>query len=355
VNDKVVRFPRRLLDALAVEATQELRAQRAAETPPPGKHVPPRLHVHVVCYEELDAWILGKMARRLHEELREMGQDATLGRTPDPHAQINHHVIYYDYLDRTPTIETVMITHIDEPQELAKVERQLVQLGVEMGICMSYEAVHRLAHFGIPRQKLCFINPAHDGVIAPRKTLVGIATRLYPDGRKQESLLVELCREVSPDDFRFAIMGAGWDGIVAELRGRGFEVDYVDRFDPDAYRTFMPSLDYYLYLGQDEGSIGFLDALAAGVATIVTPQGFHLDVDGGITHPFHDLAELRRIFDDIARPRRDRVAAASALTWAAFARRHLLVWEYLLVRKAGREPARDLLEELPALGVVAGS
>jgi glycosyltransferase involved in cell wall biosynthesis len=286
------------------------------------------------------------------DELRSMGQDATVGRTPDPGADVNHHIIYWDYLDRTPTVETVMITHIDEPQELAKVQRQLVDLGVEMGICMSFEAVHRLEHFGVPRPKLCFITPAHDGVLKPRRTLVGVTTRLYPDGRKREHLLAELAADLSPDDYRFAIMGSGWGEIVAGLRGLGFEVDYFDGFDPTAYRALIPSLDYFLYLGQDEGSLGFLDALAAGVPTIVTPQGFHLDVPGGITHPFNDLTDLRRIFAEVILQKRRRVEAVSALTWSAFARNHVLVWEYLLARKAGHELAPALVDELDGLGVV---
>jgi SAM-dependent methyltransferase len=346
-----VRFPRHVLDALAAEAMEKRRGAVAEKTRRRETRPSPPMRIHLVCYEDLDAWILGKMARRLHDELRGMGQEATLGRTPDPGADVNHHIIYWDYLDRTATVETVMITHIDEPRELAKVQRQLVDLGVEMGICMSFEAVHRLEHFGVPRQKLCFITPAHDGVMTPRRTLVGITTRLYPDGRKREHLLPELAADLSPDDFRFAIMGSGWEEIVAGLRGRGFEVDYFDGFDPTVYRALIPSLDYFLYLGQDEGSLGFLDALAAGVPTIVTPQGFHLDVPGGITHPFHDLADLRRIFADIVGPKRKRAEAASSLTWSAYARRHLLVWEYLLTRKSGHEPAPALRDELDELGV----
>lgn len=347
-----VRFPRHILDALAAEALEKRRSPLAERTRPREKHPSPRMRVHLVCYEDLDAWILGKMARRLHDGLRGMGQEATLGRTPDRGADVNHHIIYWDYLDRTPTVETVMITHVDEPQELAKVQRQIVDLGVEMGICMSFETVHRLWRFGVPRQNLCFVTPAHDGVMKPRRTLVGLTTRLYPDGRKREHLLAELAEDLSPDDFRFAIMGSGWEEIVAGLRGRGFEVDYLDRFEPGAYRALIPSLDYFLYLGQDEGSIGFLDALAAGVPTIVTPQGFHLDVPGGITHSFNDLADLRRIFADIVLPKRKRVEGASALTWSAYARSHLLVWEYLLARKSGHEPAPALLDELDGLGVV---
>src|SRR5262245_66043381 len=112
-------------------------------------------------------------------------------------------------------------------------------------------------------------------------------------------MLLELAEGISSVDFVFRIMGHGWDEVVAGLRRRGFDVDYSAQFDRQLYYELMPQLDYYLYLGLDEGSMGFLDALAAGVATIVTPQGFHRDAPGGITHSFTDLAELRKIFHDI--------------------------------------------------------
>jgi hypothetical protein len=310
------------------------------------------MKIHIVCYEDLDDWILGKIARRLRDELQALGMTVGVGKVPDPSADINHHVIYWGYVDRKSTIETVMVTHIDIRGELDKVRRQLLDSGVEMGICMSFEAVHRLAHFGVPRQKLCFVSPAHDGVIKPRKTLVGLTTRIYPDGCKREHLLRELAERISPNEFRFAIMGAGWEAIVRELRSSGFEVDYSDRFDFETYCRLIPSLDYYLYLGQDEGSIGFLDALAAGVPTIVTAQGFHLDVPGGITHAFESLHDLERIFLEIAAEKRARSQAVSSLTWRENARKHALVWEYLLATKAGKPIPEALKGELSELAVV---
>jgi hypothetical protein len=71
--------------------------------------------------------------------------------------------------------------------------------------------------------------------------------------------------------------------------------------------------------------MGFLDALAAGVPTIVTPQGFHLDAPGGIAHAFDDIDELRHIFADIAAARRRRVDAVAAWTWEEYTRKHLFV------------------------------
>jgi hypothetical protein len=354
-QEKVVPLPRRILDAVTRLTGRAPNVPAPAQEPvePLQSQFGP-MRIHLVCYEEVDAWILGKIARRLYRELEAFGMNVTLGQSADASAEINHHIVYFDYEDRAPTLETVMITHINDERELGKVRRQLVDCNVDMGICMSFEAVHRLAHFGIPRQKLCFIGPAHDGVLRPRRTVVGLTTRLYPDGCKREQLLAELGETISPDHFAFAIMGSGWDAVVARLRELGFEVRFIDHFDETLYRELIPALDYYLYLGQDEGSMGFLDALAAGVPTIVTPQGFHLDVPGGIAYPVVTIQDLRRVFTEIADQKNQRAKSVASLTWAENARKHLLVWQYLLNKKAGRVVSAHARNELERLAMLPG-
>ena len=63
------------------------------------------------------------------------------------------------------------------------------------------------------------------------------------------------------------------------------------RVDYDEIKSHVPYFDYYFYPGLDEGSLGTLDALAAGVKTIVTNQGFHLDLTNGVTHGFWDYGD----------------------------------------------------------------
>jgi hypothetical protein len=92
----------------------------------------------------------------------------------------------------------------------------------------------------------------------------------------------------------------------------------------------VPTFDHYLYLGMDEGSLGTLDALAAGVSTIVTPQGFHLDLPGGITHQVVSAEDLERVFSEIAAPTIMRTAAVAGLTWATYASRHLDLWRAIV-------------------------
>jgi hypothetical protein len=341
-------LPRQIMDNVARVTLGKRVLPRGTGT----GYVPPPMKVHIVCYEDLEGWILGKVSRKLCQNLQAIGIEATLGKEPDPKADINHHIIYWGYVDRKMTVETVMITHIDNYRELGKVRQQLADLNIEMGICMSFETVHRLAQFGVPRNKLSYVSPAHDGIIRPRKIVVGITTRVYPDGCKREHLLEELASLIPPEHFKFSIMGTAWQKVVRTLRNAGFEVEYSVNFDYEAYCKLIPSIDYYLYLGLDEGSMGFLDAVAASVPTIVTPQGYHLDVPGGITHPFIDLDDLVRIFTEIATQRTERANAVASWTWAENARKHAIIWEYLLRKKNGETISASFNDELAALGVV---
>lgn len=288
------------------------------------------MKVHIVCYEDLDAWILGKFAGQLCKHLNKQGVSADVSKVPDAEADINHHIIYTYYDGRRSSTDTVMVTHIDTPWKLRSLKSQLVN--AEMGICMSADTVRKLSRYGLPREKLCYVNPAHDGVMRPRKLVIGITSKVQPTGCKRESLLVDLAGRISAGSFRFEIMGAGWESVVAKLRERGVEVMYHDHFDYKAYCEVMPRFDFYLYLGEDEGSMGFLDALAAGVPTIVTPQGFHLDVPGGITYAFHNGRQLADAFAKIEVARRHRVHSVSSWTWEEYARQHLLIWEDVLNR-----------------------
>jgi hypothetical protein len=311
------------------------------------------MRVHIVCYEDTHAWILGKFALRLQENLWSLGIDADISKQPDPRADINHHIIYINYDGRVTTNETVMITHIDNDQKRSMLQDQLKN--VKMGVCMSRDTVDKLAAAGLPRDRLCFINPAHDSIMTPRRFAIGITSKVQPSGCKRENMLVELSRRISPGDFEFRIMGQGWNSIVRQLRDSGFHVDYIDHFDRDRYKVLVPHLDYYLYFGEDEGSMGFVDALAAGIPTIVTPQGYHLDAPGGITHAFSTIDQLVDIFRAIPEQRNARIRAVESWTWREYARKHLSLWRWVLARNQGLPVDNAITADLDAMAVDVGA
>jgi hypothetical protein len=301
------------------------------------------MKIRIVCYEDINTWICGKIARRLTEALRQLGHVVELANTPDSKADVNHHIIYLNYQGATAGLHTLMVTHIDDALKLKR-----LQLGLQTaraGICMSRHGVQLLMNAGLDRECLQYAHIAHDGVSKRRKTAIGISTRLYPDGRKGEQDLVRLLPHLPSSMYRFEIIGFGWAPIVRQMTTMGFEVNHVEEFNYDTYIEMLSRLDYFLYLGADEGSAAFVDALAAGVKTIVKPQGFHLDAPGGITHAFNDFGELKTAFEIISKEREQLTNAVCAWTWENYAKKHLTLWESCLGGRSIWESEDNLPEE----------
>ncbi|MBS0503457.1 MAG: hypothetical protein JSS55_06565 [Proteobacteria bacterium] len=288
------------------------------------------LRVRIVLSPDNASWILEKMAHRLADGAAAGNVMADVAPVPDPSADLNHWMSYAFANERHSTPASMTITHLDDPYKIKMVDR-LLRGSVNLGICLSSDHARYLAEQGVPADRLAYAVPGHDFVASPRRIVIGITTRLYRDGRKREAMLSELARQVDLAPFRFDIFGSGWDSVIGQLQAGGAEVRYfpgTEDFvaDYQAIAEALPHFDYYLYLGRDEGSLGTLDALAAGVKTIVTPQGFHCDLPGGITHPVWTQDDLNQVFRRLAGEVRSLTAAAAAFSWAAYAQAHCRLW-----------------------------
>lgn len=286
------------------------------------------MKVRIVCYEDVQAWILGKFALRMHDCLKQLGVESEIEKSPDNTADINHHLIYGGYDGKKHGIDTLMITHIDNIDKLNLVKKQMTIASA--GICMSSETMQYLFEMGVDKNKLCYVNPAHDCVMSIRKIVIGIACRVQDDGRKRENFLGKLAKILDARIFKFRIMGDSWETQVNNLREKGFEVDYFDHFDYSEYVKFIPSLDYYLYMGMDEGQMGFIDALAAGIKTIVTAQGYHLDAPNAIVHPFKNYEELKSILLSLEQEKKMLINSVATWNWSDYTKKHVEIWSYLL-------------------------
>ena len=288
------------------------------------------LRVRIILSPDNASWILEKMAHRLAGGAAANNILAEVGSTPDATADLNHWMSYAfaNEEHRTPT--TMTITHLDDPYKIKMVSR-LLSGSVDLGICLSSDHARYLAEQGIPIERLAYVVPGHDFIAQPRRIVIGVTTRLYKDGRKREAMLVELARQVDLSAFRFDIFGSGWEKVIAQLKTAGAQIRYSPGTldfvaDYQEIADALPHFDYYLYVGRDEGSLGTLDALAAGVKTIVTPQGFHCDLPGGITNPVWDQADLNRTFLELAAQRQSLTDAATPFSWTAYAQGHCQLW-----------------------------
>ncbi|QCB54751.1 hypothetical protein E5675_10115 [Sphingopyxis sp. PAMC25046] len=294
---------------------------------------------HLVLAQDNRSWIIEKMAARIAEHAPAFGFAVSVGEAEDADADVNHWMSYAFANVPHNTPATMLITHLDDPYKVGLVKSELTS-GVDVGIALSSHTCDTLVAAGVGETSLAFAVPGHDFAAAPRRIVIGLTTRLYADGRKREAMLVEMARTMRLDRFRFEIFGLGWEDVIPLLEAAGAEVAYspgTDDFRADYVEMMarVPAFDYYLYLGRDEGSLGTLDALAAGVKTIVTPQGFHVDLPGGITHAIWSQEELETVFRDLAEEVDRRAGAVAGLTWQSYAEAHTIIWHAILDGRVG--------------------
>ncbi len=279
-----------------------------------------------IIYNEA-GWIIHKFALSVCDELTKMGIEATVSEKYDASADINHYFFPNHAPVANPQV-TFMVTHVDSAEKLSLIQNQTDKGAI--GVCMSRETRDRLISSGVRPDRLCYINPAQDGMLKPRKVKLGFTNRVYNDSRKREEMILDVCKKIDSDIFEFDIMGTGWESIVSELKTMGFDINYFPEFDKAKYNELIKNLDYYCYFGFDEGSMGFLDALAAGIDTIVTPQGYHLDEGIDITYPVRTIDDITNVLLEIQKKKYKAIEFAQKSTWANYTKKHLEIWKYML-------------------------
>ena len=94
----------------------------------------------------------------------------------------------------------------------------------------------------------------------------------------------------------------------------------------------MRNLDYLIYLGNDEGSMSFLDAIQLGIKTIMIPQGFQCDLQEFITHKVDKtLKNFPNIISNIIREKQKFTKIKKRLNWENYALQHCEIWKNLKI------------------------
>lgn len=289
------------------------------------------MDINLVLDSDNSGWILGKIARRLRDNLIELGHVATLTTAARKGSDVNH-FMNYNMVTRTGGICSTMITHLDDYYKLSHVRRLLKSEVLDYAICMSPHMATTLARIGCDPTRLRWVLPAVDELPPIRHIRIGLSGRVHEDGRKNEKWLIDVARTADLRPFVFSLFGRGWHPLANALRAAGAQTSIVEEtedFDSD-YAKIIESLqfvDYWMYLGLDEGAMGVLDASLAGVPLIATPQGFHLNLPNGIRYPVGSAEDLQGVLHDIGRPLVELQDLGEAWSWRRYALDHLAVWE----------------------------
>lgn len=274
------------------------------------------MRIRIINYEKgLFNGILSKFAEKMRDELLKRGEKVSIGTDGDKKADICHHINYQSYRHVPDTINTLMVTHITTPEKLENLQEGMKT--ADWGICMSRDTERYLV-YSEGMKNLSTILPAHD--IHKKPIVVYIPTNVYPDGCKREWMFTELVKNIDKRHFVFLVMGTGWKPILGPLVQDGLQVQYVDTFDYSVHLKMLQSSQYALYFGEDEGSMGILDASSCGLRTIAPNIGFHQDI--GIDYPFSTQEELQKVFDSLT-------PKVWEWTWSKYVDEHLKLWKTL--------------------------
>jgi hypothetical protein len=288
------------------------------------------MKIALVLNSENSGWIIEKIAFRLRDALSTLGHTVTISKNKCADVDVNH-FMSYNFVEQSNGISTAMVTHIDDVLKLQHLKNLISKYEINSLICMSAFTRELLISHGLPADKISYVLPAVDSPPKVKKIKIGLSGRIYKDGRKNENWLISAAQKISLENFQFHFFGSGWEKVESSIVSSGGEVfvypegsDYLE--DHKLIVSTLKDLDYWMYLGFDEGSLGTLDAALAAVPLIVTPQGFHLELPARIDHPVNSEENLISILRDLDFPVRLSAEAGTYWSWARYAQDHVSIW-----------------------------
>lgn len=307
-----------------------------------------QMRVSIVIRNSWDGWVLRKIGQNLVSALNTLGVDAEYANSPNPDSDINH-FMHFGFADGVQgSMTTMMITHVDDRIKAKRVKKLLSEQ-IDGGICMSRYHMEELISYGVGPEKLSYVLPALDNTLV-RRIHFTIQCNCYRDGRKNESFLENLARDVDLSFAEFSFYGTGWEVMATILELSGARVSIIlptDDFSKDytEMRNALAAADYYVNLGWDEGSLGSLDAFVNRTGMILSAQGYHLNIPDERIQFFNDYKEFFNLIVEIRSNYNLRQLAASNMSWSQYARNHISIWETLLGEGALGKPTNSTYGE----------
>lgn len=187
---------------------------------------------------------------------------------------------------------------------------------------------------GIPKNKICYIHPPHDGTLKPRRLKIGIVG-MKPMASEFDDFITKFVQATVLDGYEFEVAGCGWEQVLCQLKAAKAVVQYYpstrdSKQDENAYRNNLCKWDYYLYFGYEEGLLGVFDSMAAGVPIIAHSNLSEFTSKNAITKYFSSGAELANILRKLTNERRQRSDHVKDWTWSEYARQHAIAWRMIL-------------------------
>lgn len=242
--------------------------------------------VEIILDPNSQGWILDKISTKLQTEFFALGVNCSVLSKPKYESSV---VFWIHYSDKTINfsetrdykgISSALVTHVDDSLKLARIRKLYLQ-GIDL-VFMSKEHAHNIAS-SIGMNLPAFNILIGSDLAVPRNIFkVGIVSRCYPDGRKNEHWLLEFATKGLLENVELTIIGSGWGKVIKNLRNLGVSVLVLDGHE-NPYPIYSEILraqadfDLFLNFGFDEGSLGALDAFLLKTDLLVSFHGFHIE------------------------------------------------------------------------------
>jgi hypothetical protein len=278
--------------------------------------------IALVLAEKNSAWVLGKIASRLVQELPKFNLQASI---------VNNTVGRYDFIvwmffahyqsskNAYSANNFVIVTHIDDYRKLQKL-KQIIEDGVVV-IFLSADTHQKVCNsLGIKLPKYIIRLGTDLATGEKQRMKVTMCSNIYPDGRKNENWILDIAKRYGPDEIEICLVGRGWDTIILELETHGFNTDFNSIISgaPDSYirtKSAIEWCDLYIYTGWDEGAMGSIDAFVLKKRLLVSNQGYHRSFQLSNDEVFDSYGEFLSKFDTLKSRFNGEYGSISNWTW----------------------------------------
>lgn len=218
-------------------------------------------------------------------------------------------------------------------------------------VAMSFTGRRELLNFGVDPRKIWVIPCAADGFnYRPQRVL--IVGYPQPNGRKRESILLDLAFQYDLSIYEFVLAGGGWEQTASKLASLGVNVKIAQPVDDSVLSGFYQSADVVLMTGYIEGGpLPLLEAMASGTNVLSPRFGYAADYlsDEEI---YTDAADLMNKLSALTANGIFNHQIARAWSWNDYAAEYALIMGRLLGESVDLYPERGMSRYAQLLDIV---
>jgi len=294
-------------------------------------------HIHIV--EPYHSAAMQRMSEPLHELSRLY--EVTTSDTLDTAADLNIHVPFHtlgtaEELGNGKHI--AVYTHCNPGSE--SLLAQACQRA-DIVTAMSFTGRQELLNYGVDPKKIWVIYCAADGFLY-RKRIVSVIGYPQPNGRKRESILLDLAWKYDLSAFEFWLAGTMWGELASKLQSLGVEVKNTEHLPDEGLKTLYQVSSVFLSTGYMEGGpLPLLEAMACGVPVLSPRFGYAADLldDDDLYDGADDLmGKLKNLTDKSLRYHQ----LARGWSWKDYAAEYALLIGRLLGESVDLFPERGV-------------